>query len=52
MVHGAKACVKFSLLRAAQVGAYGIGPSDLPDVQPRVGLHVCLDSPKGYGKKA
>jgi hypothetical protein len=51
VVRGTKARIEFSLLRSAQVGAHRVGPGYLPDVQPRIGLHVCLDSPKGYALK-
>jgi hypothetical protein len=51
VIRGAKAGVEFGLLGMAEVGAYGVGPGNLPDVQARIGLHVCLDSPKGYAKQ-
>jgi hypothetical protein len=51
VVRGAKAGIEFGLLCSAQVGAHGVGPGDLPDVKPRVGLHFCLDSPEGYAKQ-
>jgi hypothetical protein len=47
MVGTSEAGVQFSLLRRAQVGAHRVGPADFPDVEPGVGLHLSLDSPKG-----
>ncbi|WCI07908.1 hypothetical protein PJ267_14895 [Arthrobacter sp. OVS8] len=48
VVAGAEAGIEFGLLGRPEVRSDRVGPGDLPDVEPRVGLHGCLASPKGY----
>ena len=48
VVARAEAGVEFCLLGCAEIRAHRVGPGDLADVEPRIRLHGCLASPKGY----
>ncbi|BCW60737.1 hypothetical protein StoSoilB20_40840 [Arthrobacter sp. StoSoilB20] len=39
MVRAAEPCIQFGLLCGTEVRAHGVGPGDLPDVEPWIGLH-------------
>jgi hypothetical protein len=52
VVRAAEAGIEFGLLGRPQVGTHRVGPADFPNVEPGIGLHLCLDSPKGYAYQA